>query len=69
MWAIELFLKRVLVVGYLALCGISLFILTQVEANVTCIADSEYLFPLTEVSLERNGVNVSHRFYLVLIIF
>lgn len=38
MWAMETFLKRILIIGYIALFGITLYILINIEAKVECLA-------------------------------
>lgn len=67
MWTLELFLKRVLIFGYLALCGITLFVLVSVEVNVECLANSESDEPISDIT--SNYDDVSTRFFMVLIFF
>ena len=69
-WAIESFLKRVLIVGYLALFGITLYILVYVEAEVQCYANDTDNIPVYVTnSSESDVADMTFRFRTILLVF
>lgn len=67
----EAFLKRVLIIGYLALFGITLYILINVEAEVKCYANDSDEKPISIINLSNTDsiADMSYRFRTILLVF